>query len=232
MKENPYPGVLIVFEGVDGSGKTTQAARLKRWLEQANDRVLYTKEPTYGDPFGQKLRRAIAGEIEVNPLTLQKWFIADRDHHLHYDIIPELGKGETIICDRYFLSTLAYGSLGGENVVDRLVRMHLQIPHFILPDLTLIIDVDAKTAVERQEAVQSGDLDIFEKEATLAKVRTAYHVLARRFDNVFTINGERNEEEIFEDVKRYVRHVMERRRAFLFPQGSEKTEATPRIVKS
>lgn len=230
MKENPYPGVFIVFEGIDGSGKTTQASKLKRWLERANDRVLYTKEPTYSVPFGEKLRKAVAGEVKVNPMALQRLFVADRDHHLHYFIIPELGTGRTVICDRYFLSTLAYGSLGGENAVDRLVRQHLQIEHFILPDLTIIIDVDAKAAIERQKAVQE-DLDIFEKEVILAKVRNAYHVLARRFDNVFILNGERSEADIFEDVKRHVRQVMERRRAFLFPQESEKVEATPRMAK-
>jgi len=210
MQENSYPGVFIVFEGIDGAGKTTQALKLLRWL-QAGDSVVYTKEPTYGMPVGNKLRKALAGEIELRALPIQGLFIKDRDRHLHHYIIPKLGVGQTVLCDRYFLSTVAYGHAGGIDI-DRLISMNQKIENFLLPDITIIIDVNPRVALRRTKAVHSG-LDIFEKEETLGKVREAYRTLAGRFDNVYIINGERSEEEIFEDIKRLVSRVVRQRRS-------------------
>lgn len=211
MQENSYPGIFINFEGIDGAGKTTQALKLLRWL-QANDSVLYTKEPTYCMPFGNKLRKALGGETEIKPLTLQRLFVKDRDEHLHRYIIPKLGLGQTIICDRYFLSTVAYGSLDID--IDRLIGINQEIDDFILPNITIIIDVNPRTAIGRTKAIHS-DLDIFEKEEKLSRVREAYLTLARRFDNVYVVNGERDEDEIFEDVKKLVSKVMRQRRTFI-----------------
>ena len=122
-------------------------------------------------------------------MALQGLFVRDRDEHLHRYIIPKLGLGQTVLCDRYFLSTVAYGSLGV--ALDRLIEMNQTIDDFILPNITIIIDVDPRIAVKRTKAVHT-ELDIFEKEETLARVREAYHTLSRRYDNVFIVDGERD----------------------------------------
>lgn len=213
MQENSYPGIFIVFEGIDGSGKTTQALKLLRYL-QAHDSVLYTKEPTYKMPIGNKIRKAIAGETKFSPFRLQRFFVKDRDEHLHRYIIPKLGLGQTVICDRYFLSSIAYGALDSD--MDQLIDLNAGIDNFILPDITIIIDTDAEVAIKRTKAVHK-DLDIFEEKEKLNKVRENYHTLSRRFDNVFIIDGMREEDEIFEDVKKLIYRVLKHRRVLEKP---------------
>lgn len=210
MQENSYPGAFIVFEGIDGAGKTTQALKLLRYL-QAHDSVVYTKEPTYKMPIGNKIRKVISGDVKLSPLKLQQLFIQDRDEHLYRYIIPKLGLGQTVICDRYFLSSVAYGSLDID--MDRLIAIHEKLDDFIIPDITIIIDVDPKMAIERTKVVHF-ELDIFEKKEKLLRVRKAYHILARRFDNVHVVDGERDEDKIFEDVKKLTDKVLRHRRIF------------------
>ncbi len=207
MQENCYPGLFIVFEGVDGSGKTTQALKLLRYL-QAHDSVVYTKEPTYKMPMGNKIRKAIAGERTFSPFQLQRFFVKDRDEHLHHYIIPKLGLGQTVICDRYFLSSVAYGAIDSD--MDQLIDLNGSIDNFVLPDITFVIDTDVKAAFARTEALHK-DLDIFENVEKLEKVSENYRILARRFDNVYIIDGMRDEDEVFKDVRVLVDEILKRR---------------------
>ncbi len=229
MQENPYEGALIVFEGIDGSGKSTQARKLVRYLKQySQGGVTYTKEPTHHIPKGNEIRKVLMGDAEMDPLELQKLFVEDRDWHLHYLIIPELGKGNTVICDRYFLSTIAYGSL--ELDIDMLIEMNQKIPHFFLPDLTLVFDIDPKAGLERRAS--DSELDIFEKEEKSSRVRAAYKRLARRFDDVIAINGEREEDQIFEDVLLQVNKVLTRRQELVIPRFIEQPVKRQRKLKT
>lgn len=229
MQENPYEGALIVFEGVDGSGKSTQARKLVRYLKQySQGGVTYTKEPTHHIPKGNEIRKVLMGDAEMDPLELQKFFVEDRDWHLHYMIIPELGKGHTVICDRYFLSTVAYGSIDLD--IDMLIEMNQRISHFFLPDLTLLIDVDPKMGLLRRES--DSELDIFEKEEKSGKVRAAYKRLARRFDDVIVINGEREEDAVFEDVLTQVNKVLARRQELVIPRFIEQPMKLRRKLKA
>lgn len=207
MQENCYPGLFVVFEGIDGSGKTTQALRLLRYL-QPHDSVVYTKEPTYKMPIGNKIRKAVAGEREFSPFQLQRFFVKDRDEHLHRYVIPKLGLGQTVICDRYFLSSVAYGALDSD--MDQLIELNASIDNFILPNITFIIDIEAKIALERTEAVHK-DLDIFETAEKLNRVRENYLVLAKRFDDTHVVDGMRDEDETFNDVRRRVDELLRQR---------------------
>ncbi len=217
MQEYLYEAPLIVFEGIDGSGKSTQAKRLLRYLKRYVDSgAKYTKEPTHQIPKGNEIRKVLMGDAQMDPLELQKLYVEDRDWHLHYVIIPELGQGHTVICDRYFLSTVAYGSIDSD--IDTLIEMNQEIEHFFLPDLTIVIDIDPKEGLKRRES--DSELDIFEKEEKTSKVRAAYKRLARRFDDVIVINGARSEDEVFEDVLRHVNKVLVRRREVI-PQREE-----------
>jgi len=110
MKRNPYKGKFIVFEGLDGSGTTTQANLLFRYLKKQGKKVYLTGEPTRS-LIGGLIEGQISGDWKSTPECLQLLFTADRAHHLEKGIIPLLKKGITVICTRYILSTLAYGSI-------------------------------------------------------------------------------------------------------------------------
>lgn len=224
MEENPYSGVFIVVEGIDGAGKSIQARKLHHYLKLQHSGVVYTKEPTYRMPVGHTLRKALKGEIEKSPLALQNLFVKDREEHLYRFIIPRLGRGQTVICDRYFLSTIAYGSI--DLPIDRLIKMHDRIPDFILPDLTLIIDLDPEISLERRKS--DSKFDIFEEAMKLRKVRETYKILARRFDDVFFIDGAREEDEVFEEMLGYVNTVLARRPQINIAQVREYLESLSR----
>src|SRR3989338_4768889 len=103
-------GKFITFEGLDGSGITTQATLLRNYFLSKNKDALLTKEPTEG-LIGGVIKAALRGEWKTNPLTLQMLFAADRAHHLNSEIEPALKRNKTVICDRYILSSLVFGSL-------------------------------------------------------------------------------------------------------------------------
>src|SRR5207247_6819046 len=121
MTGNRYPGKLIVFEGLDGSGQTTQAQLLVKWFFEKRGQVAhYTKEPT-DSPIGAIVKLALSHRLvtpadrsEQTPLdsiTMSLLFAADRIDHLNNDVIPKLKDGIQVIADRYYLSSLAYQSL-------------------------------------------------------------------------------------------------------------------------
>ena len=101
-------GLFIVFEGIDGAGKTTQACLLVERLQRAGYEVVYLKEPTEG-PWGQKLRQlAQHGRQAVPPAMELEWFLQDRREDVERNIQPALARGQIVVLDRYYFSTIAY----------------------------------------------------------------------------------------------------------------------------
>src|SRR3989304_1252387 len=103
-------GKFYVFEGLDGSGLTTQAALLRNYFLSKGKEAVLTKEPTDG-LIGGIIKAPLRDEWKTNPLALQMLFAADRAHHLTTEIEPALKKGKNVISDRYVLSNIAYGSI-------------------------------------------------------------------------------------------------------------------------
>ncbi|MDO8558907.1 MAG: dTMP kinase [bacterium] len=205
MIKNPYQGKFIAFEGLDGSGSTTQASKLRSFLNESQEKFVLgrpsahlTKEPT-NNIVGGLIRGQLTGDWKTQPECLQLLFSADRAHHLEKEIIPLLENGATVITDRYFLSTVAFGGLEVEDM-EWLIEINKP---FILPDITFLIKVSPKTCLERIK----GDrfhIELFEKEESLARVWQNYEKLAKRFENVYIIDGERLVEEVFEEIKNLV----------------------------
>lgn len=197
MKSKPYPGKLIVFDSLDGSGQSTQAEKLKNYLEkEKKKKVFLTKEPTSG-LIGGIIKAQLTHEWKSSPECLQLLFSADRAHHLEKEIIPLLKKGIFVISDRYFFSTIAYGNLGIKDW-EWLKKLNKK---FLLPDLTFFLRVSPKICIERIKKNRF-EITLFEKEEVLGKVWGNYEKLAKEFENVFIIDGERSIEEVFEKVKR------------------------------
>lgn len=201
MIKNPYSGKFIVFDGLDGSGLSTQAVKLLNFLNKPEQRHRFghtgaylTKEPTWS-LIGGLIRSQLTHEWKSNPECLQLLFSADRAHHLEKEIIPLLKKGVIVICDRYLFSTITYGSL---EIKDRDWLLNLQ-KKFLLPDLTFFLKVSPKICIERIKKTRYG-ISLFEKEEILEKVWRNYERLAKEFKNVYVIDGERTVEKIFKEI--------------------------------
>lgn len=205
MNKNNYPGKFIVFDGLDGSGQSTQAGALVDFLNESKQKLKFghtgaylTKEPT-SSLIGGLIRSQLTHDWKSSQECLQLLFSADRVHHLEKEIIPLLERGVTVVCDRYFFSTIAYGSL---DIKDRKWLLDLN-KNFLLPDLTFLLKVSPKICIERIQKTRYG-ITLFEKEELLAKVWSNFEKLAKQFKNIYVINGERPVDKISEDIKKII----------------------------
>jgi len=198
MKKNFYPGKFIVFEGLDGSGQTTQAKLLAAFLKRKGLDVLVTKEPTLGSAAGKLIRKVLDGKKKIPPQKLQELYAQDRKRHLGKVVIPALKKGKIVISDRYFFSSFAYGSL--EVPLNFLLKLN---DKFLLPDITFFIDSKPKTSFLRVKK-RGKKLTFFEEENKLKKVDQNYKKILKKFKNVVIIDGEKRIPQVHQEIKKHV----------------------------
>lgn len=173
-------GLWITFEGGDGTGKTTQAERLRAWFEDRGRRVVRTREPG-GTDVGRTIRELVLHHRgDIGPRAEALLFAADRAHHIASLVEPALARGEVVIQDRYLDSSVAYQgaarSLGAGEVRD----LSLWATGGALPDLTVLLDLDPAAARARLDADDKPfDRLEAEKAEFHARVREAYLELAR-----------------------------------------------------
>jgi len=202
MLKNTYPGKFIVFEGPDGSGQTTQAALLEKYVSGLGKKVVLTKEPTLDSKAGLEIKDILNHEKETTPVELQKLFAEDRKEHLEKVIIPALKEGSVVISDRYFFSTFAFGSLGAD--LEWLISIN---DNFLLPDATLVLVVKPETSIERI-ARRGIKTTLFEKLESLRKVVENYKNLGNRFENMIFIDGERTIDEIHKEISEKIAGIL------------------------
>jgi dTMP kinase len=190
-------GKLIVFEGIDGAGLTTQAELLEKYLKEKKYEVVLTKEPT-NNLIGGLIRAALKKEWLTSNRTLQLLFSADRAHHLEKEIIPALENGKIVISDRYFISTIAYGMIELEK--DWLKALNSK---FLLPDAIFIIDVPVEVSIGRIKASRFR-FELFEERKKLEKIRKNFLELSKEYKNCFVINGNRSIEEVHKEIVKIV----------------------------
>jgi len=199
MQKNPYKGKFIVFDSLDGAGNSTQVKLLADYLNRIGKRTHITKEPTSG-LIGGLIKSQLTHDWKSSQICLQLLFSADRAYHLEKEIVPLLKKGINVISDRYFFSTMAYGNLE-INDLDWLIEINKK---FILPDLTFFLKVSPKICIERIKKDRF-EITLFEKEKVLEKVWQNYEILAKKFENVFIIDGEREIEKIAKEIRKIVK---------------------------
>ncbi|HOB35674.1 MAG: dTMP kinase [Firmicutes bacterium] len=157
MDRSDIKGTFIVFEGLDGCGKTTQAQLLADFFAGQGAEYVYVREPG-GTPVGDKLRA-----ILLDPETvLTKWgevlLLAAARAQLVQDIIlPALTRGKTVICDRYLFSSVAYQGYGLEQDVELVKRVNLEAVQGLMPDMTFYLEVSVQTGLARQQKVRRLD---------------------------------------------------------------------------
>lgn len=188
-----YNGIFIVFEGLDGSGSSTQTSMLKKYLTQLNLKPLVTKEPT-NNLIGGLIRGALTKEWKASNTCFQLLFCADRAHHLDREIMPALKKGSIVISDRYFFSTIAFGSLDCD--VGWLKALNMP---FTVPDIIFLIKVPPEECISRIGANRH-EFELFEETEKLKRVWTTYEDLAREYTNVHILDGTKSKNDIHAEV--------------------------------
>ena len=187
--------MLIAFEGLDQSGKETQARHLRVRIEQAGRRVHAMSFPDYETALGQEIARALRGEQDFDPEIMQLLCIANRFEHRRR-INHWLGAGDVVVCDRYCASSVAYGEAQGLDP-EWLAQVQRDLPN---PDVTVLLDIAPETAAQRKAAGR----DRFERDrALLMRVRESYRRQAAQPGWVL-IDGERSHDEVRDAIERAV----------------------------
>lgn len=183
---------LIVFEGIDGAGKTTISRMLVSLLEKRGLRVYYTYEP-FDSPFTEVFRR-VKESVDTGPVIDTLAMALDRAYHMRLYVEPMISRGYIVVMDRYFYSTIAYqGAMGGDTEWIRCVNSV-----FRRPDIAFYIDVSIETAMKRIAGKKSR-WPYYEVSGLLERVREIYLGLVRSGELVY-IDGERDAESVFRDV--------------------------------
>jgi dTMP kinase len=189
-------GALIVFEGLDQSGKQTQAELLRDRLKLGGLRARLVSFPDYGTSIGEEIARALAGEREYGPEVMQLLYVANR-YERKDDLHRWLDGGLILVCDRYVASSVAYGEAQGLDPA-WLTELQRFLP---APALTIMLDIAPETAVRRKAVGR----DRYERDLAMqARVRESYRRQAREQDWAF-IEGERDKEPIAAEVFSVVR---------------------------
>lgn len=213
-------GTFITFEGIDGSGKSTQLRMLANYLKEAGCEVVLTREPG-GTPVGIRLRGALLdAHEEVDPLTELLVFAADRAQHVRRVLRPAIESGRVIISDRYADATVAYQG-GGRGFSPELISEIIQLATGGLkPDLTLLFDLSVEESIARTSRRANGKHpgDRLDSEASdfHVRVRDAYLELARAEpDRVKIVETNRRPEETHECVKKIIVPFLKNRGHFV-----------------
>lgn len=172
--DSPTRGLLISFEGGDGVGKSTQLTLLAGWLRAAGRDVVTTREPG-GTPLGVKLRDAVMHGDHVSPHAEALLYAADRAHHVATVIRPALASGAIVLTDRYLDSSVAYQGNGRDLGADEVERLNLWAVEGLLPDLTVLLDLDPAVGLTRL----TGDPDRLERAGAEFHARTRRAFLDR-----------------------------------------------------
>ena len=184
-------GLVIAFEGLDQSGKQTQAELLRDRLKQTGRKARLVSFPDYGTSIGEEIARALAGEREYGPDVMQLLYVANR-YERKDDLKRWLDGGLILVCDRYTASSVAYGEAFGLDPA-WLIDMQKYLPP---PALTIMLDITPDTAVQRKAV----DRDRYERDlALLARVRESYRRQAAE-QNWLVLDGQQSKEAIAADV--------------------------------
>lgn len=193
QKQKP---LLIVFEGIDGSGKTSLSKMLFSYLREKGRDVVWFREPA-DSQWGRKIRE-LANLKDSIPIDEElEYFIKDRQWNVRANIAPNLKRNKTVILDRYYFSTACYQGARGLDMAEIIKKNTSFAP---VPDITFIIDVAVDRALERIKLNREQEVKLFEKKDFLGKVRANYLKL-RGQRNIHVIDGSPELPAVFDQIK-------------------------------
>ncbi|MGC9778536.1 MAG: dTMP kinase [Candidatus Heimdallarchaeota archaeon] len=189
-------GLLIAFEGIDGTGKTSLAIMLKKRFEALSFTIEIFKEPTNITEAGKKIRESYVNDRPSLETELQ-WFLEDRGWDVEHRILPALEEKKIVFMDRYFFSTACYQGVRNNNDWESILNTNRD--KFPEPDLTIIFDLDVKVAIQRIVKDRS-KINTFEGQQYLQQVRDLFLEIYNndQVGNYFLIDSEQSIEDIVE----------------------------------
>ena len=195
--------MFVSFEGLDGCGKTTQARLLAEALSAEGVDVVLTREPG-GTPLGEQVRELVLHGDHVAPWAEVALYAASRAQHVVQVIRPALERGATVVCDRYLDTSVAYQGAGRGLGVDFVLDLNLRVVDGLLPDVTVLVEIDPETALARlgdkRDRIERADA------AFWPLVVEAYRDLAARFpERYVVVDGRLPVEELAEEIRDRVR---------------------------
>ena len=197
--------MFVTFEGVDGSGKTTQTRLLAEYLRAEGRDLVETREPG-GTPLGESIRDLLLQSERVAPWAETTLFAAARAQLVADVIRPALARGADVVCDRYIDSSLAYQGLARGLGVDRVLELNLLVTGGLLPDQTFLIDIPVEEAA-RRTGVRPDRIER-EGQGFAAQVDQAYRELAQVFAQRITlVDGTQPPEEVAKLIRGQLRDV-------------------------
>lgn len=202
-------GSFIVFEGIDGSGKTTQINLLKQKIEASGTRCLVTREPSDG-PIGVMIRQCLTGRMPIDEAALAALFAADRLDHINNQVNGLKSKIEeeiSVISDRFVLSNYAYQSVKAP--LEWVMQLNSQALNTLRPDCHIFIDVDPEISLNRMAAGRF-QTELFENKTRLTQVRKNYLEIIEKLkekENIIIIDGNNSINDIAEDIWKNVSHL-------------------------
>jgi len=217
--------LFITFEGVEGSGKTTQIQRLKKYLTQKGIRCKVTREPG-GCSIGEKIRKILLNpdHREMVPMTELLLYEAARAQHVMETIKPFVEKEGVVLCDRFSDATLAYQGFGRGIDLKWIERLDHIASQGIRPDVTFLLDcpsdVGLKRAIQRNRTLRQEREERFEREEIQfhRRVRKGYLAIARKEPRrVKVIDTRQGEEKVFEKIQKIIDNLIKEKKV----QGSE-----------
>ena len=195
LATSPAP-LFIVFDGMDGTGKTTQMRLLCERLNALGIETVLTAEPT-DSPDGRALRRALSGKEPASNSRLAALFLLDRIGH-NTEIDGWMAEGKTVISDRYYYASMAYQGQGDN--FEWVARMNLDCPHVRKPDGAILLDMNPKDSMARiRENRSSDELEIYETVAQQEKIRARFARVTEYLkdrDLIITVNAAGTVEEV------------------------------------
>jgi dTMP kinase len=196
--------VFLTFEGVDGSGKTTQAKLLVEALRTEGREVVATREPG-GTRLGEQVRKLLLEGVELTPWAETTLFAAARAELVERVIAPAVKAGSVVVCDRYIDSSLAYQGIGRGVGLERVLELNLLVTGRLLPARTFLILVDPAVAHARRK---TADRIEREGEEFHRAVDSAYRALAKMFpDRIVTVDGSKAPERVAEEIRGRLRDL-------------------------
>ena len=191
-------GLLIVFEGIDGCGKSTQIRRLADTLRARGLDPVVTREPTDG-PWGRKIRAMAQSGEAVEPATELAWFFEDRREHMREVVTPALEAGRIVLSDRSYVSTVAYQGARGLDPEKILADSEAE---FERPDLVLVFEIPPEAGLARVDARGGTSEPVFENLPFQERVAAIFAALD--VEGLVRIDADRDEESIARDVENVV----------------------------